>query len=59
MEGARRWTWKRIAFPGVAPGNRVRQLGVYTRACSHYAQGFDDEREAQECQEDDIELFEA
>ncbi len=32
---------------------------VLTRACSHYAQGFDDEREAQECQEDDIELFEA
>ncbi len=32
---------------------------LFARACSHYAQGFDDEREAQECQEDDIELFEA
>jgi hypothetical protein len=29
------------------------------RACSHYAQGFDDEREAEERQEDNIELFEA
>jgi hypothetical protein len=28
-----------------------------TRACSHYSQSFDDEREAEEREEEDIEFF--
>ncbi len=48
---------KRFNCPGST--QTVQQKFEDTRACSHYAQGFDDEREAQECQEDDIELFEA
>lgn len=37
----------------------ARLASLRIRACSHYAEGFNDEREAEESEKDDVEFFKA